>query len=491
MSLAMRDVRKSYGNAEVLHGVSLHADPGEVVAIVGANGAGKSTLIKVLAGAIPMDSGEMELDGKPLAPKSPRDAIARGIHTVYQELSVVPGLSVTENLLMGSLPKNYGLVSWRQAHKKAADLLQDTGFGVVNHRHTTGSLTVARQQMVEIAKALVTQPKVLVLDEPSAVLAGSDLDSLFTLINRLKGTGTIVIYISHRLQEVLDLADRIVVMKDGEFIAEMKPGETDEDHIIALMAGRKIEQIYPDRREEFGETALKLEGVSRAGEFDDVSLEVRRGEVLSIFGLVGSGRSELVEAIFGARRLDSGTVWVHGKRRNFTTPAKAVKAGLALVTEDRKRTGLMLGLKVSENITLTTMHGVFINMAKGRDAVDHMSQELSIQPPNSAKLEAWQLSGGNQQKVVLAKWLLIEPTILVLDEPTRGVDMATRVQIYSMIDTLAREGLCVLMVSSDLTEAIGAADRVLVMREGRIVAERAAAHTSEDEVLAYSIGVRR
>ncbi|MCL2784822.1 MAG: sugar ABC transporter ATP-binding protein [Propionibacteriaceae bacterium] len=490
MSLAMRNVRKSYGNAEVLHGVSLTAEPGQVVGIVGANGAGKSTLIKVLAGAITMDSGEIELDGKPLNLKSPRDAITLGIHTVYQELSIVPELTVTENLLMGSLPKHRGLISWRRAHKKAAELLEETGFGVVNHRLKTGSLTVARQQMVEIAKALVTQPRILVLDEPSAVLSGSDLDSLYSLIARLKKTGTTVIYISHRLQEVLNLADTIIVMKDGEFLAEMTPAQTDEDHIIALMAGRKIDQVYPDRRDCFGEPALELINVSRPGEFEDISFTLHRGEVLSIFGLVGSGRSELVEALFGARRFASGEVLLNGKKRRFTKPSQAVEAGMALVTEDRKRTGLILGLKVSENITLATWHGLILNKAKQRSDIAAMTENLSIQPANSAGLEAWQLSGGNQQKVVLAKWLLTDPQILVLDEPTRGVDMTTRVQIYSMIDDLARRGLSVLMVSSDLTEAIEAADRVLVMREGRLVSEFTAAQTTEDEVLASSIGVK-
>jgi len=487
----MRDVRKSFGSAEVLHGVSLQAKAGEVVAIVGANGAGKSTLIKVLAGAHAMDSGAMELDGKPLVLKNPRDAIDAGIHTVYQELSVVPGLSVTENLLMGDLPKRRGLVSWRRAHQQAAELLRQANFSGVKVRAKTGDLSVAKQQMVEIAKALVTHPKILVLDEPSAVLAGSDLDSLFALINQLRKAGTLVIYISHRLQEVLDLADRVVVMKDGSFIADTPSGHTNEDEIIALMAGRRIEQIYPDRRTRFGPPVLTVNSLSRTGNFEDISLALRQGEVLSIFGLVGSGRSELVETIFGARRPTSGSVSIEGTVRRFKKPAQAMKAGLALVTEDRKRSGLILALSVAENICLATMRGLFLNMTKRRTDVQAMTESLSIQPPNCARRQAGQLSGGNQQKVVLAKWLLTKPEILVLDEPTRGVDMATRVQIYSMINDLAHQGLSVLMVSSDLTEAIGAADRVLVMREGRLVGALDAASTTEDQVLAYSIGISK
>jgi ABC-type sugar transport system ATPase subunit len=320
------------------------------------------------------------------------------------------------------------------------------------------------------------------------VLSGSDLDSLYALIDQLRKEGTLVLYISHRLQEVLDLADRIIVMKDGHFVAELDPKEATEDDIITLMAGRQIEAIYPDRREVFGAPLLAVEGLTRAGEFEDVSFQLRAGEILSIFGLVGSGRSELVETIFGSRRPDSGSVSTGGAPRRFRSPAHAIKAGLALVTEDRQRTGLVLGLKVGENINLATMRGMLLSMAKRRSNAEHMINGLSIQPRHSRNMEAWQLSGGNQQKTVIAKWLLTSPSILILDEPTRGVDMATRVDIYQKIDELASAGISILMVSSDLTEAISMADRVLVMRNGRVLKELDAATTSEDEVLTYAIG---
>ncbi|MDR0783552.1 MAG: sugar ABC transporter ATP-binding protein [Propionibacteriaceae bacterium] len=489
MTLTLRDVRKSYGSAEVLHGVSLEAEYGRVVAIVGANGAGKSTLIKVLAGAEPKDSGTLELEAFPLDLKGPSDAIKQGIHTVYQELSLVGELSVAENLLMGQLPKRYGFVDWQAAYRRAGEILEQIGFAGVNVRAKTKDLPVAKQQMVEIAKALVTPPKILVLDEPSAVLAGSDLDSLFALVRQLRQAGTLVIYISHRLQEVLDIADTIVVMKDGMFVAELAPHATNEDDIIALMAGRQIDQIYPDRRTSFGEAALTINSLSRPGEFEDVNLQVCRGEVVSVFGLVGSGRSELAETIFGARRPAAGTIEVNGQPSRFKNPAQAMKAGLALMTEDRKRTGLVLGMKVAENITLATMaRSFFLNLTKRRNDVTQMVSGLSIRPDNCASMEAWQLSGGNQQKAVLGKWLLVDPSILILDEPTRGVDMATRVDIYRKIDELAAAGLSVLMVSSDLTEAVSMADRVVVMREGCVVCELDAATTTEDEVLAHAIG---
>jgi len=488
MSLILHDVRKSYGSAEVLRGVSLKAGYGEVVAIVGANGAGKSTLIKILAGAVHKDTGDLELDGQPLDLKGPRDAIRQGICTVYQELSLVPELSVAENLLMGVLPKRRGLIDWRAARASAKEILTSIGFDAIDTSAKIRNLSIAKQQMVEIAKALVSKPRILVLDEPSAVLSGSDLDSLYALVAQLRDQGTLVLYVSHRLQEVLDLADRIIVMKDGYFVAELDPKEATENDIITLMAGRQIEAVYPDRRKRFGESTLMVERLTRDGEFDDVSFGLHSGEILSIFGLVGSGRSELVETIFGARRLHNGSVSINGIVKHFSAPADAIKAGLALVTENRQRTGLVLGLKVSENINLATMHGPLLSMARRRANSERMIDELSIKPTRCRSMEAWQLSGGNQQKVVLSKWLLPNPSILILDEPTRGVDMATRVDIYQKIDELADAGISILIISSDLTEAVSMADRVLVMRNGRVMKELDAASTSEDEVLAYAIG---
>jgi len=488
MSLVLREIRKSYGSAEVLHGVDLEAEYGQVVAIVGANGAGKSTLIKILAGAVTKDSGDLEMDSQPLDLRGPRDAIRKGICTVYQELSLVPELSVAENLLMGVLPKRRGLIDWNATRTRAKEILASIGFDTVDETAKISNLSIAKQQMVEIAKALVSKPKILVLDEPSAVLSGSDLDSLYDLVGQLRNQGTLVLYISHRLEEVLSLADRIVIMKDGNFVAELDPKTATEDDIITLMAGRQIEVIYPDRRDEFGEPTLSVESLKRDGEFSDASFNVRSGEVLSIFGLVGSGRSELVETIFGARQPHSGSISICGENKRFNSPADAIKNGIALLTENRQRTGLVLGLKVDENINLTTMHGLLLSLSGRRSNSERMIEELSIQPAGCRSMEAWQLSGGNQQKVVISKWLLTDPSILILDEPTRGVDMATRAEIYQKIDELADAGISILIVSSDLSEAISMADRVLVMRNGQIVKELDAAETDEDEVLTYAIG---
>ncbi|MEV0713919.1 sugar ABC transporter ATP-binding protein [Asanoa sp. NPDC050611] len=491
--LELRNVRKAYAGVEVLHGVDLTGDRGEVIGVVGANGAGKSTLIKILAGAETMSAGELLIDGSPTAAGSPHDAHEHGIRTVYQELTLAPELTVTENLLLGRFPRKHGLIDWRAAHEQSRTLLDEIGFTTIDPRQRAGRLSVAKQQMVEIAKALVAKPRILVLDEPSAVLAGSDLAALFALVRRLQQQNTLVIYISHRLVEVLDLATQIVVMKDGAVIATTTPDQTDEDELIRLMAGRRLEQIYPDRRDSpAAEPALKAKSLTRGGEFRDVDLTVHKGEIVGLFGLVGSGRTELAHCLFGATRPTGGRIEIGGTPHTFRTPQDAIAAGLALVTEDRKGSGIVPDLTVRENITLTTLYastrGGLVDRTKQRRAVQGMVDGLDIRPAHCATMPVVRLSGGNQQKAVLAKWLLKQPRVLILDEPTRGVDMATRVAIYRMVDDLARAGVAVLLISSDLTEVLGATDRVLVMREGRIAGELRSEGATEDQVLAYSIG---
>ncbi|WP_405801265.1 sugar ABC transporter ATP-binding protein [Streptomyces sp. NBC_01506] len=495
--LRIRGVRKSYGPTQVLHGVDLTGQAGDVLAVVGANGAGKSTLIKILAGAERMSAGELQLDGERVELRSPHDAHTHGIRTVHQELTLVPELSVTENLLMGHFPRRLGgLIDWKAAHRRARTLLEGIGYSAIDPRTKAGRLTVARQQMVEIAKALVSEggePKVLVLDEPSAVLAGSDLAALFALIRRLQERGVLIIYVSHRLAEVTELATSIVVIKDGRVVAETTPDRTDENELIRLMAGRPAGQLYPARRPAEGETLLEVHGLSRTGEFSDVSFALRAGEITGLFGLVGSGRSELARCVFGAEPAKTGVVCAPGRETvRFRSPREAIAAGLALVTEDRKRTGLVLGLSTAENIGLTTLRtttrGPLLDTARRRRDVVSMVERLDIRPAHSAKLPVRTLSGGNQQKAVLAKWLLTGPRVLLLDEPTRGVDMATRAEIYRMLDRLARDGMAILLISSDLTEVLGATDRVLVMHEGRIAAELTSEGTTEDTVLAHAIG---
>ncbi|GAA2588730.1 sugar ABC transporter ATP-binding protein [Dactylosporangium fulvum] len=491
MTLEVRAVRKAYGSVEVLHGVDLIGNGGDVVAVVGANGAGKSTLIKILSGAESLDSGELWLDGQRLALRTPHDAQAAGIRTVYQELTLIPGLSVTENLLLGRMPRRAGLIDWTEAHRRARTLLDEAGFSGIDPATLAGDLTVARQQMVEIAKALASEPRVLVLDEPSAVLAGRDLDALFALIRRLQERGVLIIYVSHRLAEVTELATSIVVIRDGTVVKTTEPARTSENELITLMAGRKLERIYPDARPEPGGELLTVRGLSRPGEFENVSFTLHAGEIVGMFGLVGAGRSELARCLFGDTRVASGTVSLDGTPVRFDHPAAAISAGLALVTEDRKRTGMVASMSVRDNIALATLHarkrGPLIDRRRQKATVNEMIAKFDIRPDDCAALPIATLSGGNQQKSILAKWLLAGPRVLILDEPTRGVDMATRVDIYRTIDALARSGHAVLLISSDLAEVIGATDRVLVMRNGQISGEIRSDTATEDQVLGYSI----
>ncbi|HEY8482706.1 MAG TPA: sugar ABC transporter ATP-binding protein [Spirillospora sp.] len=492
MRLDLRGVRKGYGGVEVLHGVDLDIRGGEVLAIAGANGAGKSTLIKVLAGAVPLDGGRILLDGEPLDLHGPEDAHAMGFRTVYQELSLVPQMTVTENVLLGALPLKRGLIDWSAAHARVGRLLAEIGFSDIDPRARVGTLPVARQQMVEIAKALAGEPRMLVLDEPSAVLAGTDLERLFALIRRLRERGVAILYVSHRLAEVMEIADRITVIKDGGVVGTLTPEQTSEDEIVAMMAGRRLEQVYPDREPAAGATLLAVRGLCRDGAFQDVSFDLRAGEIVGMFGLVGSGRSEVARCLFGADRPTSGTVEVDGRPARFDAPGDAIAAGIALVTEDRKSTGLVLGMDVTDNATFATMSRIsragLLDARRRAASVRDMIERLGIHPPRP-DMPVRHLSGGNQQKVVLAKWLLTRPRVLILDEPTRGVDMATRVDIYRMIDELTRDGVAILLISSDLAEVLGASDRILVMRGGRLVAEVAAAGVTEDEVLGHAVGV--
>jgi ribose transport system ATP-binding protein len=490
--LELEGLRKSYAGVEVLHGIDLEADRGEVRAIAGANGAGKTTLIKVLSGAIDFDAGTIWLDGEAVRLKSPREAHDRGIRTVYQELSLVPQLSVAENLLLGELLRSRGLIDWGDVNERARALFARAGFGGIDIRQPVTRLSVARQQMVEIAKALSSEPRILILDEPSAVLAGDDLAQVFSLIRSLRERGTLVIYISHRLEEVMGIADRITVIRDGLVVDTVSPEETDPNELVRLMAGTRLERIYPDRGVARGKELLRVAGLSREGEFEDVSFSVGQGEIVGMFGLVGSGRTEVARCLFGAVEADEGELLVEGSEVRLRSPHDAIEAGIGFVTEDRARDGLVMEMSVADNTLLASMRTArrfgLLDPGRRREIVDAQVKQLDIRPPRPDML-ARHLSGGNQQRVVLAKWLLTEPRLLILDEPTRGVDMATRVELYRMFAELTADDLGLLLISSDLTEVLGATDRILVMRDGRLAGEFQSAATDEEEILACAVGV--
>jgi len=492
--LVMRGIRKSFDSTQALKGVDFRARLGEVHAIVGENGAGKSTLMKILAGALPRDSGEILIDGEPVLINSPDSAHRLGIRAVYQEFSLVPHLSIAENILMGQIPTGRvkWWVDWKRVNESAEEKLAEIGFTGLDVRSQVSRLSVSYQQMVEIAKAAVTKPRIWILDEPSAVLSQEELNRLFDLIQKLKQESTLILYISHRLDEVFEVADRITVLKDGELMGTVRPEEADENQLIKMMVGRTLGEFYPSRQRQPGEDILVVENISHKGTFEDISFALARGEILGVFGLVGSGRSQVAKCIFGADLISSGQIRLGENILRLKSPHDAVQAGIALLTEDRKRDGLVMSCSICDNGSLATMDLVSrwsILDIRHRDArVQGKVQELNIHPPQINRL-VQQLSGGNQQKVVLAKWLLAEAKVLILDEPTRGVDIATKVEIYHIISDLAERGVGILLISSELPEILGMSDRVLVMRQGHLVGEFPRAQASEESLLACAAGV--
>lgn len=492
--LVMRGIRKSFDGTQALKGVDFSASLGEVHAIVGENGAGKSTLMKILSGAIQCDAGEIVLGGESVVLKSPISAHRLGIRAVYQEFSLVRHLSITENILMGQMPtgKVKWWVDWNRAHQLAREKLAEIGFTGLDVHTLVSHLSVSHQQMVEIAKAAVTKPRVWILDEPSAVLSQEELNRLFGMIQRLKKESALILYISHRLDEVFKVADRITVLKDGEVMGTVRPQNTDEGQLIKMMVGRTLGEFYPVRHIKPGKEILAVKGLSQEGFFTDVSFSLASGEILGLFGLVGSGRTQVARCIFGADRPKSGVIYLNGKAVKLNLPREAVRAGIALLTEDRKRDGLVMSCSIRDNASLATLDQVsrliFLNVRLRDARVQAKVRELDIHPPQITKLVR-QLSGGNQQKIVLAKWLLSQAQVLILDEPTRGVDVATKIEIYRIISNLAENGVGILLISSELPEILGISDRVLVMREGRLVGEFTRAQASEESLLACAAGV--
>lgn len=492
--LVMQGIRKSFDSTQALKGVDFRARLGEVHAIVGENGAGKSTLMKILAGALPRDSGEILIDGEPVLINSPDSAHRLGIRAVYQEFSLVPHLSIAENILMGQIPTGRvkWWVDWTRVNQSAEEKLAEIGFTGLDVRSLVSRLSVSYQQMVEIAKAAVTKPRIWILDEPSAVLSQEELKRLFDLIQKLKQESTLILYISHRLDEVFEVADRITVLKDGELMGTVRPEDTDENQLIKMMVGRTLGEFYPRRQRQPGEDILVVENISRKGFFEDISFSLARGEILGVFGLVGSGRSQVAKCIFGADLITSGQIRLSGNAIRLKSPHDAVQAGIALLTEDRKRDGLVMSCTICDNGSLATMDLVsrwgILDIRQRDTRVQGKVQELNIHPPQINRL-VQRLSGGNQQKVVLAKWLLAEAQVLILDEPTRGVDIATKVEIYRIISDLAERGVGILLISSELPEILGMSDRVLVMRQGSLVGEFPRAQASEESLLACAAGV--
>ncbi|MGH6875023.1 MAG: sugar ABC transporter ATP-binding protein [Aestuariivirgaceae bacterium] len=489
-------ISKSFDGTAALRDVSVKAAPGRVLAICGENGAGKTTLMKILSGAIQPDQGEILLDGVNVAIGDPHYAIELGIHTVHQELSLLPHLSVAENILLGKWPPR-GLdwiVDWKVTEKRAAEVIRDFGFGEIDVGARVSSLSISVQQIVEIAKALVGRPKVLILDEPSAVLSAHETQMLFRKIRELSTAGTLVIYISHRLDEIFDISDDVFVLKDGLGVLFSETAKLNRDRVIKAMVGRSLDAIYPIRKPRIGEVvALEVRHLGRKPAFDDITFKVHAGEIVGMFGLIGSGRTEVAQAIFGAQPASTGEILVAGKQVLITSPASAISNGMAFVTEDRKRDGLALDCSVVDNGGLAAMdrfayYGV-LNRARRSEVVSNKLDELQVRPRGMGR-PVRQLSGGNQQKVVLGKWMLVENTrIFIFDEPTRGVDIATKVEIYRILDELAAAGQAILLISSEMPEVLGLCDRLIVMRNGSIAAVLDRDEFSMESVFTYAAGI--
>lgn len=494
--LEVRGVSKAFPGVQALEDVDFEVYAGEVVALLGENGAGKSTLMKILSGAYTMDQGEILMSGRPVTPDNPHHAQELGISIIYQEFNLTPNQSVATNIFLGREPYTgnfFGtlrFVDYRYMRREAARLLERVG-ARFSPDALVRDLSVAEQQMVEIAKALATKATVIIMDEPTSALGEEEVAVLFEIIKSLKDQGLGVIFITHRMEEVFRVADRIIVLRDGKRVGGMPIDEATPDSIISLMVGRSLEEVFYREEVNIGETVLEVRGLTRRGMIEDISFELRRGEILGLAGLVGAGRTETVRAIFGADSLDAGEIYIEGQRIMITSPEVAVGAGLALVPESRQAQGLVLIHSVARNIALPNLGRLFPNRVIRTDRIDLMGQQyvdrLNIRTPNLAQRVMY-LSGGNQQKVVLAKWLASEPKVLILDEPTRGIDVGAKAEVHAIMSDLARQGIGIIMISSEMPEILAMSDRIVVMCEGRVAGILDRSEATQERIMALASG---
>ncbi len=485
--IELRGATKSFAGVTVLNGVSFDMRPGEVHALLGENGAGKSTMIKIMSGLYQADEGEILVNGKPVKFASPREAHATGIATVHQELLLFPELTVAENVFLGQAPKTkWGSLDWSTMRRRARELLDSLDSPDLDIDAKVSSLSVANRQRVEIARALSQDARVLIMDEPTAALAEADVQRLMDIVRRLKQRGVAIVYVSHRMPEIFALADRVTVLRDGNHVGTKNIGEVDENQLVSMMVGRSIDRLYPKKQGQSGASLLELKDVSYRSTVQNISLDLKRGEILGIAGLVGSGRTELALTIFGITPATSGEILIDGKPTRISSPEAARDLGIAYIPEDRGQQGLIRSQTISENVALANLkrlkRGFMIDAAKVRDEAEKAIQRFGIRARGPDQIVR-QLSGGNQQKVVLGKWLATNPRILIMDEPTRGIDVGAKAEIHLLMRKLAGEGMAILMISSELPEVLGMSDRVLVMNTGRIVAS-----FDRDEVTPEAVG---
>ncbi|NMC14806.1 MAG: sugar ABC transporter ATP-binding protein [Chloroflexi bacterium] len=495
--LKIKEISKAFPGVQALDKVNFEAYAGEVTALLGENGAGKSTLMKILSGVYKADQGEMYLNDVLIQPQNPHEAQNLGISIIYQEFNLTPNQNVFTNIFLGrepmmkGLPGKLGFVDKQYMRRNSEKLLAQVGARFKNDR-LVNSLSVAEQQMVEIAKALSVQAKVIIMDEPTSALGKEEVGVLFNIIRDLKKQGLAIIFITHRLEEVFEIADRAIVFRDGRWAGEVKVAEATPEQIIGLMVGRALDrsQVH-ESHASTDEVVLKVQNLNRKGILHNINFELRKGEILGLAGLVGAGRTETARALFGADRMDSGEIYIDGKRVEITSPDSAVKAGLALVPEGRQTQGLVLIQSVERNVALPNLDALspnyLINRGKMRQLVKKFVDVLNIRTP-SLDQQVLNLSGGNQQKVVLAKWLASNPKVLILDEPTRGIDVGAKAEVYDIMNKLVQQGIGIIMISSEMPEILAISDRILVMYEGRIMGELSRADATQERIMTLASG---
>lgn len=489
--LEVKGVSKFFPGVQALKGVDLDIHRGEVHAIIGENGAGKSTLMKVLTGVYQRDAGEYWFEGEKVNFTNVQQSIAMGISCIYQELTIVPLIDVARNLFLGNLPMEKGRINYRKLYEDAHEVLNLLELDV-SPKTLAKDLSIAQHQMIEIGRAITRKSKVIIMDEPTSSLTAKETEVLFRVIRSLKEKGVAIFYISHKLEEIMEISDRISVFRDGMHISTFDNDENaTQDKIVSQMIGREISNYFNKQPAVLGDVVLEAKGLTRNGYFENISFSVRQGEVLGFFGLVGAGRSEVMKALFGADRLHTGEIYINGVKTTIKSPSAAIKKGIGLVPEDRKAEGLVLRLSVKINELMVKMKEInrcgFIQARTAQSLAEEYKKRLDIKTPTLSKVVG-ELSGGNQQKVAIAKWLMVNPCLLILDEPTRGVDVGAKSEIYRLISELAQQGVAVIVISSELPEILGVSDRIITMHEGKKTGELITANTDSHEVMQYALG---
>ena len=479
-------VSKSFGGVQALQDVHLEIFAGEVHALLGENGAGKSTLIKIITGVHQPDTGEMLLMGQPIRFAGTREAQEHGVAAIYQEPSLFPDLDIAENILVGRQPMRRGAVDWKRMYQEAAGLLGRLGLAL-DPRTKARELSVAQQQIVEIARALSINARVLIMDEPTSSLTLREVEDLFAIVRQLREAGTAIVFISHRLEELFALADRVTILRDGIYVDTRAMTNVTTDDLIRMMVGRTLGELFPKQAVAAGEVVLEVTGLGVEGSFSDVSFQLRRGEILGMAGLIGAGRTNVARALFGTEPATAGTITLDGKVVRIKSPDAAMALGIGYVPEDRKEHGLVLPMSIAANVTLPILSRFarlgWLNVGRERQEAATAARQLEVKMAQVGQ-KAGELSGGNQQKVVLAKWLGTQPRVLILDEPTRGIDVGTKAAVHHLMSSLAAAGMAILMISSELPEVLGMSDRILVMREGRLTAEFSRAEATQEKIMA-------